>query len=46
MNLAIVLGTGAIIGAFDGVGIFFVPEEPYKVEIFLAAILKQWFGQF
>ena len=40
MNLAIVLGVGAIIGALDGIGIFFVPEEPYKVEIFLAAILK------
>lgn len=40
MNLAIVLGIGVIIGALDGVGIFFVPEEPYKVEIFLAAILK------
>ena len=40
MNLTIVLLIGAAIGALDGVGIFFEPREPYKIEIFLAAILK------
>ena len=35
-----VLLIGAVIGALDGVGIFFAPGEPYKVEIFFAAILK------
>src|ERR1700751_2197058 len=27
-------------GALNGVGIFFEPREPYKIEILLAAILK------
>jgi len=40
MNLAAVLLIGALIGALDGIGIFFAPGEPYKVEILLAAILK------
>ena len=40
MNLAAVLVIGALIGALDGIGIFFAPGEPYKVEILLAAILK------
>lgn len=40
MNLALVLIIGAAIGAVEGVSIFFVPAEPYKVEIFLAATLK------
>ena len=40
MNLTIVLAIGAAIGALDGVGIFFEPREPYKIEILLAAILK------
>jgi hypothetical protein len=40
MNLVAVLLIGAIIGALDGIGIFFAPGEPYKVEILLAAILK------
>src|SRR5712664_1131170 len=40
MNLLVLLIVGAAVGALDGGGIFFVPEEPYKVEIFLAAILK------
>ncbi len=40
MNLTIVLIIGAVLGALDGVGIFFEPREPYKVEIFSAAILK------
>jgi hypothetical protein len=40
MNIAVVLIVGAIVGALDGVGIFFAPEEPYKIEIFGAATLK------
>ena len=40
LKVAVVLTIGAVIGALDGVGIFFVPEEPYQLEIFLAAILK------
>ena len=31
---------GMLVGAFDGVGIFWAPGEPYKTEIFIAAILK------
>jgi len=40
MNTKIVLLVGAIVGALDGVGIFFAPGEPYKWEILFAAILK------
>jgi hypothetical protein len=40
MRTPVVLLIGAVIGALDGVGIFFAPGEPYKVEIFCAAILK------
>jgi len=40
MRTPAVLLIGAVIGALDGVGIFFAPGEPYKVEIFCAAILK------
>jgi len=40
MNITIVLVIGAVMGALDGVGIFFEPREPYKIEILLAAILK------
>ena len=40
MRTWLVLLIGAVIGALDGVGIFFAPGEPYKVEIFFAAILK------
>jgi hypothetical protein len=40
MNLPALLLIGAVVGFLDGVGIFFVPEEPYQTEIFLAAILK------
>ena len=40
MRLNIALLIGAVLGALDGVGIFWAPEEPYKVEIFLAATLK------
>jgi hypothetical protein len=29
-----------VIGAVDGVGIFFARDEPFKTEIFIAAILK------
>ena len=40
MNVVLVLVIGAVVGALDGVGIFFAPAERYKSEIFLAAILK------
>src|SRR5439155_750171 len=40
MNVIVVVVIGGIIGALDGVGIFFAPGEPFKTEIFLAAILK------
>jgi hypothetical protein len=40
MSVVIVLVIGGVIGALDGVGIFFAPGEPFKTEIFLAAILK------
>ena len=40
MNVIIVVLIGAIMGALDGVGIFFEPREPYKIEILLAATLK------
>jgi hypothetical protein len=40
MNLIVVLIIGVAIGVLDGVGIFFAPGEPYKLEIFFAAILK------
>jgi hypothetical protein len=40
MNIIIVVLIGAVMGALDGVGIFFEPSEPYKIEILLAATLK------
>lgn len=40
MKLLVVLIVGAGVGAVDGVGIFWAPGEPYKTEIFAAAILK------
>jgi 4-amino-4-deoxy-L-arabinose transferase-like glycosyltransferase len=40
MNFIVVLGIGSVLGALDGAGIFFAPDEPYKWQIFLAAILK------
>jgi len=40
MNITVVLVIGGIFGSLDGVGIFFAKDEPFKVEIFIAAILK------
>jgi hypothetical protein len=40
MNILVVLFIGALMGFFNGIGIFFEPREPYKVEILLAEILK------
>ena len=40
MNFFIFAAIGAMLGALDGAGIFFAPEEPYKWQIFLAATLK------
>jgi hypothetical protein len=38
--LIVVVVIGAVLGALDGVGIFFEPKEPYKWEILFAATLK------
>jgi len=40
VNIGLVILIGGIAGALDGVGIFFEPKEPYKIEILFAAILK------
>ena len=40
MHLAISLLIGAIIGALNGISIFFVKEEVYKIEVFLATTLR------
>lgn len=40
MNLGVVLLIGAVMGALGGVGIFFEPREPYKVEILFASTIK------
>ena len=40
MNFPVVAAIGVVLGAFDGVGIFFEPREPYKWQIFFAATLK------
>jgi hypothetical protein len=40
MNVIVIVVIGGIIGALDGVGIFFAPGEPFKIQIFFAAILK------
>jgi hypothetical protein len=40
MNITMVVMIGAVMGALGGVGIFFEPREPYKIEILLAATLK------
>src|SRR5438270_677388 len=40
MNILVVFLIGALMGGLNGVGIFFEPREPYKIEILLAATLK------
>ena len=40
MNFLVVVVIGALLGALDGVGIFFEPKEPYKWQILFAATLK------
>lgn len=40
LNVAAVLLVGLAVGALAGVSIFFVPREPYQVEIFLASTLR------
>ena len=40
MNFPIVILIGVVLGALDGVGIFFEPKEPYKWQILCAATLK------
>jgi hypothetical protein len=40
MNLVLVLVISAAVGIVGVAGIFFVPEEPYKKQIFVASTLK------
>ena len=40
MNFLTIVVIGAVLGALDGVGIFFEPKEPYKWQILCAATLK------
>jgi len=40
MNLVTTLFIGGCVHAFVGAGVFFAREEPYKVQIFAATILK------
>ncbi len=40
MNFLTGIIIGALLGALDGVGIIFAPEEPYKWQILIAATLK------
>ena len=40
MNVFAVVVIGTVLGALDGVGIFFEPKEPYKWQILFAATLK------
>ena len=40
MKVIVVVVIGGLIGALDGVGIFFAPGEPFKTEILFAAIVK------
>jgi hypothetical protein len=38
MNIGFVILIGGVGGFLDGVGIFFEPKEPYKIEILFAAL--------
>ena len=40
VNILIAFLIGALMGGLNGVGIFFEPREPYKIEILFAATLK------
>jgi hypothetical protein len=40
MNILTTLIIGACVHALVGAGVFFAKEEPYKVQIFVATILK------
>jgi len=40
MNFLTVILIGVVLGALDGVGIFFEPKEPYKWQILGAATMK------
>ena len=40
MNFLTVILIGVVLGALDGVGIFFEPKEPYKWQILCGATLK------
>jgi hypothetical protein len=40
LSYSIVIGVGAIVGLLLGLGILFEPKEPFKLEIILAATLR------
>jgi hypothetical protein len=40
MNTFVVLIIGGVVGALSGASLFFVPEEPNKVQTFLASTLR------
>jgi len=40
MNTIIILIIGAVVGGLSGASLFFVPEEPYKVQTFLASVIR------
>jgi hypothetical protein len=40
MRVFTVVAIGAVLGALDGIGVFFEPKEPYKWQIFCAAAVK------
>ena len=40
MKLLVVLSIGGVVGAIEGGSVFFARDEPYKLEITLAATLK------
>lgn len=40
MNTIVVLLIGAVVGGLSGASLFFVREEPYKVQTFLASTLR------
>ncbi len=40
MNTVVVLLIGVVVGGLSGASLFFVPEEPYKVQTLLASIIR------
>jgi hypothetical protein len=40
LNILTTLAIGGVIHALIGAGVFFSPEEPYKIQIFVATTIK------